>query len=82
MKHLVLAFLLILSLASPAQTGHRRHHSAAPRTKVYVCGGGAAHAYHASDGCACEPLLARCECRDGRGSRGYGAPAVQEVLLA
>jgi uridylate kinase len=78
MKHALLAFLLILSLVSPAQTVHPHHRPTAQRTaaaqpaatpKVYVCGGGSAYAYHSSDGCA---GLNRC-------SHGVSAVTVAEA---
>jgi hypothetical protein len=78
MKHVLLALLLILSYASPAQTGYPHHrargqHAVASQPvaspKVYVCGGGAAYAYHASDGCA---GLNRC-------SHGVSAVTVAEA---
>jgi hypothetical protein len=78
MKYLLLAFLLHLSLASPAQTLPPRYQPASRRTtampsvttpKVYACGGGSAYAYHRSEGCA---GLNRC-------SHGVGAVTVAEA---
>jgi hypothetical protein len=78
MKHVLLALLLILSYVSPAQTGYPHHrasqqHAVASQPtaspKVYVCGGGAAYAYHTSDGCA---GLNRC-------SHGVSAVTVAEA---
>jgi hypothetical protein len=78
MKQLLLSFLLTLSLASPAQTVHPHHRATQQHTttaqpvaspKVYVCGGGAAYAYHTSDGCA---GLNRC-------SHGVSAVTVAEA---
>ncbi len=78
MKHVLLFFLLTLSLASPAQTVYPHHRPTQPRTtvaqpvaspKVYVCGGGSAYAYHSSEGCA---GLNRC-------SHGVNAVTVAEA---
>jgi uridylate kinase len=78
MKHLLLALLLTLSLASSAQVVHPHHRATQQHTtaaqpvaspKVYVCGGGAAYAYHTSDGCA---GLNRC-------SHGVSAVTVAEA---
>lgn len=78
MKHILLAFLLILSIASSAQAVHPRQQPTSRRTtatqpvatpKVYVCGGGSAYAYHSSDGCA---GLNRC-------SHGVSAVTVAEA---
>jgi hypothetical protein len=61
MKHLFLSLLLLLSLASLAQTVAPPYRPARQPTattlptatpKVYVCGGGSAYAYHRSEGCA------------------------------
>jgi hypothetical protein len=56
---LLLALLLTLSLASPAQTVHPHHRATQHQAtavqpvagpKVYVYGGNSAYAYHSSDG--------------------------------
>ena len=79
MKAFFLSLLLALPLGSPAQTVQPPHRTTQLRTvvaprptatpKVYVCGGGAAYAYHSSETCA---GLNRC-------SHGVSAVTVAEA---